>query len=214
MTEKLGDLDDATLTRLFQLGESGVFDEIDRRYRAKLVFFLTKKTGSRESAEELTQETMTRAFTALERLQNGVFLSGWLYRIAYRIFVDWLRKSSRFNGAIVYDENAVSDDRREERWRAVTVNPGELGELRRPSGRSLSVPEPQDAAIQSEDRANLWKIARETLTRDEFQVLWHKYVDEFDDAQTARALGKTSGAVRSCAHRAKVKLAEKLRKIM
>ena len=64
MTEKLGDLDDATLTRLFQSGESGGFDEIDRRYRAKLVFFLTKKTGSRESAEELTQETMTRAFTA------------------------------------------------------------------------------------------------------------------------------------------------------
>ena len=144
-------------------------------------------------------------------LDNGAFLSGWLYRIAYRIFIDWLRKTSRANCSTPYEESVFADDAP---WRSSGAGALESREFRRPTGGAFGMSEPQESAMKSEESANLWRIARDTLTRDEFQVLWHKYVDDFDDAQVARAMGKSSGAVRSCAHRARIKLAEKLKKTL
>ena len=141
------ELEDATLIETFKSGERRAFDEIDRRYREKLTFFLLRKTSSREVAEELTQETLTRAYSALGSLDNGAFLSGWLYRIAYRIFIDWLRKTSRANCSTPYEESVFADDAP---WRSSGAGALESREFRRPTGGTFGMSEPQESAMKSE----------------------------------------------------------------
>lgn len=67
--------DDASLVKRFQSGDSEAFDEIDRRYRARIVNFLLQRLHSEELAEEITQETLVRALIALPDLSDGSFFA-------------------------------------------------------------------------------------------------------------------------------------------
>lgn len=183
---------DERLVARFQSGERQAFDEIDRRRRAQLVRFLHFRTRSLEVAEELAQETLVRAYSTLDGLKRGEFLSGWLYRIAFRLFVDWTRRP-----------NAVSLDAAAENADDGGANRFELTDS--------NAENPDAPSIRGEEKANLWRVAKEILTPDEFRAVWLRYVDDASDREIGVALGKTPGTVRVALTRARQKLAERLR---
>ena len=76
---------DAELVRRVLDGDLEAFDEIDRRYREPLCRFLHRYTLGRESAEELCQRTLIRAYEMLRQIQSPDKLAGWLHRIAFRM---------------------------------------------------------------------------------------------------------------------------------
>ncbi|MDR0705641.1 MAG: sigma-70 family RNA polymerase sigma factor [Planctomycetaceae bacterium] len=78
---------DSELVDRVRLGETKAFDEIDHRYRETLYRFLLRFTFSTELAEELTQQTLIRAFEMIGQLHSGEKLAGWLHRIAFRMAV-------------------------------------------------------------------------------------------------------------------------------
>jgi RNA polymerase sigma-70 factor (ECF subfamily) len=78
---------DSELVNRVRLGETKAFDEIDHRYRETLYRFLLRFTFNSELAEELTQQTLIRAFEMIGQLQSGEKLAGWLHRIAFRMAV-------------------------------------------------------------------------------------------------------------------------------
>jgi RNA polymerase sigma-70 factor, ECF subfamily len=53
--------------------------------------YLLYLCGSRDMAEDLTQETFVQAWRSLAALENGERLRPWLYRIAHREFLQAMR---------------------------------------------------------------------------------------------------------------------------
>lgn len=53
--------------------------------------FLRNLTGSKEDAEDLTQQTFLRAWEALPKFRGDSSLSTWLHSIAYHEYTHWLR---------------------------------------------------------------------------------------------------------------------------
>ncbi len=70
------------------------------------------------------------------------------------------------------------------------------------------VTKPENAAMQQERSRNLWDLARKTLSPDEFGVLWLRYAEDLTDAEIAKVVGKSHGAVRVLQHRARRALAD------
>jgi RNA polymerase sigma-70 factor, ECF subfamily len=62
-----------------------------RRYRTGIFAFLRRKGFSAEESDDLTQETLIRAYLHLSGFR-GTSLDAWLYRIAANVAVDYLRK--------------------------------------------------------------------------------------------------------------------------
>ncbi|HVC82921.1 MAG TPA: sigma-70 family RNA polymerase sigma factor [Chloroflexota bacterium] len=70
----------------------GSFTGVVDRYQAPLISFLFGMVGSREQAEDLAQDTLIKAYEAMERRRPGQqFTAGWLFRIARNTAIDALR---------------------------------------------------------------------------------------------------------------------------
>lgn len=78
------------------LGDS--FAEVVEHYQAPLISFLYGMVGNREQAEDLAQDTLIKAFEAMERRRRRQadsrqeFSAGWLFRIARNTAIDALRR--------------------------------------------------------------------------------------------------------------------------
>lgn len=55
-------------------------------------FLLALCCGNRAMSEDIAQETMIKAYLAVEKFDEKVRFSTWLTRIAYNTFIDWKRK--------------------------------------------------------------------------------------------------------------------------
>lgn len=60
-------------------------------YRNGIYSFIRRKGFSAEEADDLTQETLIRAYTHLSGFR-GLSMGAWLYRIAANVSIDHLRK--------------------------------------------------------------------------------------------------------------------------
>lgn len=68
------------------------FDEIYQQYFQKLYFFLLKLSGDKALSEELTQETMYKAFLHIDQFEERSSLYSWLCKIAKN---NWLTEISK-----------------------------------------------------------------------------------------------------------------------
>jgi RNA polymerase sigma-70 factor, ECF subfamily len=69
------------------------FTEVVERYQTPLVQFLYGMVGNVEQAEDLAQDTLLKAYEAMEHRRPGQqFSAGWLYRIARNTALDALRR--------------------------------------------------------------------------------------------------------------------------
>jgi RNA polymerase sigma-70 factor (ECF subfamily) len=87
-------------------GEQEACVELVREYHAPIYRLLFHLCGDRHRAEDLVQETFASAWVGLSSFSGGSSLATWLYRIAYRKFLDARRKSTSMR--VVHD---VADDR-------------------------------------------------------------------------------------------------------
>ena len=199
---------DSELASAFQAGEVASFTEIDHRFRPRIFQFLRRRVGSHETAEDLTQETFLRAFSSLKTLRDGVFLAGWLKQIAYRVYVDWIRRVSKDVSTVCYDESSCDV----ENGAGQTFLIANSATFRRPTGGDFSGTNVDETPVLRDERRNVWRIARKTLGAVEFQALWLRYEDDLSDREIANSLGKTPGAVRVILSRAKKRLSERLKR--
>ena len=73
-------------------GDETAFVNLVRKYEKRVYAFVLRKIGDFQDAEELTQDVFLRAYAKLSMLRNPDCFSGWLYVIATRVCVSWLRK--------------------------------------------------------------------------------------------------------------------------
>src|SRR5687768_5913486 len=80
---------------------AGTFDAAVARHKGRIYSYLYRMTGSREDAEDLTQEVFVRAFVHRRAFGAGEEPSlTWLFRVARRLAVDAFRRSRRRGAAV------------------------------------------------------------------------------------------------------------------
>jgi RNA polymerase sigma-70 factor, ECF subfamily len=73
-------------------GSEWSFDRIYNEYKTPIFNFIYHMVGSRELAEDLTQDTFLKAYKAISRMDGNLKLSAWLYSIAKHTAYDTLRR--------------------------------------------------------------------------------------------------------------------------
>jgi RNA polymerase sigma-70 factor (ECF subfamily) len=87
--------DSRLLLAAAQAGDERAFRELVEPYRHALEVHCYRMLGSIDESEDLVQETLLRAWRALERFEPRAQLQTWLYRIATNACLDELERRPR-----------------------------------------------------------------------------------------------------------------------
>jgi RNA polymerase sigma-70 factor (ECF subfamily) len=90
------------------LAGSRLIEDAYAVYRNEICSFLARKTGDAHTAEDLTQEVFVAALSYRDRLEHdGRDLLPWLYTVAHRRYVDFVRaEQTRSVQDVTLDEPA------------------------------------------------------------------------------------------------------------
>ena len=96
---------DYELVELYEKGNDSAFDTILSRHQAYVYSYILFFVHQRDIADDIFQETFTRAIIAIRshRYQTTGKFSAWLIRIAHNLVIDYLRESK--GSSIVPTEN-------------------------------------------------------------------------------------------------------------
>jgi RNA polymerase sigma-70 factor (ECF subfamily) len=170
--------EDRALVLALRRRDAGAFDELYRRYHARIWAFLARLCGDRAEAEDLFQETWLAVARHAHRLAEDSELVAWLYTIARNQH----RSARRF---------LLFDLRRKERF---ALEP-------------MASPLPPDEAAALKARAEDVVAAFEALGEAHREVLLLSLVEGLETAQVAAVLGLREDAVRKRLSRARAELA-------
>ena len=84
--------DDVQLIREILDGDDAAFNTLVQKYEKSVHALAWRKVGDFHYAEEITQDTFLRAYENLSTLKNPNQFAGWLYVIANRLCIAWMRK--------------------------------------------------------------------------------------------------------------------------
>lgn len=172
-------------------------------YRRELQIHCYRMTGSVQDAEDMVQETLTRAWKRRETLQDARALRAWLYRIATNICLDTLKNRSR--RVIPQTHQRVSD--------ADAPIPGDVEEPiwlePFPDEYWHSVQDSVDSIVLGKESIALAFVAAiHLLPPRQRAILILRDVLDWKAAEVAEALETSESAVKSALFRARTTLAE------
>lgn len=87
--------DDAQLIYNILSGDDEAFSVLVEKYQKSVHTFVWRKIGDFHHAEEITQDTFLQVYKKLPTLKDPHQFTRWLYVIANRLCIDWLRKKKR-----------------------------------------------------------------------------------------------------------------------
>ncbi len=78
-------------------GDVEAFAFLVERYEAKLLRYARKFLSVSEDREDLVQDVFIKAYENLQSFNPSLRFSPWIYRIAHNVFVNELRRKSRYS---------------------------------------------------------------------------------------------------------------------
>ena len=144
------------VVRAVTASEAIAADELER-YRRELTGYSYRMLGSIHEAEDAVQDTMMRAWRALETLEDRTGLRPWLYRIATNVCIDMLKRRSRRALPMDVAPVATSDAR--------------LG-VRRPEANWIQ-PAPDSLILPPDDDPGELAVSRESVRLAFIAALQH-----------------------------------------
>ena len=87
--------DDVVLIQRILAGDETAFASLVRKYQKQVHTLAWGKIRDYHIAEDITQETFLQAYQKLETLEDPTRFPRWLYVIADRLCIAWLRKNQR-----------------------------------------------------------------------------------------------------------------------
>src|SRR2546430_10875072 len=93
---EVGVISDAQLLALAAESQRDALDALYGAYKTRIYSFLLRFLADPELADDITQETFTKAFSALPKLERGTKVLPWLYKVASNTAIDHLRRRKRF----------------------------------------------------------------------------------------------------------------------
>lgn len=162
---------DEELARAGQAGSLSAFEVLVQRYQQPLLHFLHKRHT--RDAEDVFQETMLKAYRALDRYDARRPFKTWIFTLAYRQAITSARKLRPTDGDAALQH--------------VTADQAD----------------PSAIAERNELHGKLWDTARQILSAEQFAALWLVYGQALPPRQAAVVLGRSWLWVRTNLHRAR-----------
>lgn len=184
-------LSDEELIKEFQKEDTDAFKELVNRYKDKLVNFLYRFTGNRESAEDISQEAFLKLYKNKDRYIEISKFSTWFYTIAIN--------------------EAKTNYRREKKHAAVSINDfyrDEHEDYQIKSGDRIA-----DEITDSEIESAIIQKAINSLGKDHREVIILRDIEGFEYEEISEILKIPTGTVRSRINRARESLKISLRKL-
>jgi RNA polymerase sigma-70 factor (ECF subfamily) len=174
---------DRDVIRDVRAGDRDAFGRLVQRYQGRLFGLVSVVMRDRAAAEEVTQDAFVRAYTRLDRYDERQPFYPWLATIAVRLGQNRLHQQGR----TARREGTALDAAAE------------------PSGG----PSPLGTLIQDE-RSQRLRQAVTALSSGERTAVMLYYRDELPVREIARALGVTSGTIKTLLFRARRRLRDRL----
>lgn len=112
---------EADWLRLLRSGDHSAFAQFIDKYK-ELVFLCCRRLGLREDeAEDVASETFLAAYKGLRRYSGQAELSTWLWSIAYRQAVNFLRKNRRHWQLEIESDEQIASNKEHEPAAALQV---------------------------------------------------------------------------------------------
>ncbi len=154
------------------------FEALASERKRELYNAALRMTHNREDAEDLSQETLAKAYAAFHQFRPGTNFKAWIYRVLVNTYINHYRRRKRAPQVKSWEEMAVDGD----------------ADYARPDPSKFSSPE---AAVLARMPDEQIQPALESLP-DEFRVaVILSDVDEFSYKEIAKILGIPLGTVRS-----------------
>ena len=94
--DQRGALADAQLIALAREGHHDAFERVYAAYKGRIYTFLLRFLQDPDAADDVTQETFTKAYRALATFAPDHKILPWLYRVASNAAIDQTRRTRRF----------------------------------------------------------------------------------------------------------------------
>jgi len=160
------------LTAAMSFDESALGELYDR-YEAKIYSYIYRRTGEPALAEDLTAQVFLKMLEAIRKNKAWQSsFSGWLYRIAHNLVIDYYRRRDRQQQVSIDDMVIASEG----------DSPVRFAELRLDAERLRS-------AIRS-------------LTDEQAEVLSLRFFEGYSISEVANMMEKTDGAIKALQYRA------------
>ena len=221
-----------------QKGDRGALEELYLIHFDRIYSYLHVSVGNRHDAEDLTTQTFLKMLEAIGkfRWQSAPF-SAWLFRIAHNLAMDHFRANKRWQPEEEVPEPEPDEATSAEagalesigrfRWQAAPFSAWlfriahnlsmDHFRSRRRWQPEEEVPEPHGSEEPSAELEAMQSIGRQsmlelidTLSPEQQQVLTLKFVFNFPNADVAKILDKTEGAIKSLQHRALASLQKQI----
>ncbi|MFN8439336.1 MAG: sigma-70 family RNA polymerase sigma factor [Caldilineaceae bacterium] len=154
--------------------DEAALGELYDRYETKIYTYIYRRTGEEMIAEDLTAQVFMKMLQAIreEKAWHSSF-SGWLYRIAHNLVIDYYRQRDR-QGQVSLDDNPTLSDN--------NSDPVE------------------NVAAQME--AEQVRFAMRQLTDEQAEVLSLRFLEGYSIQEVALMMNKTEGAIKALQYRA------------
>lgn len=177
-------LTDEQLILQFQNEDIGAYVEIVMRYKDRLVNFLYRFTGNRETAEDISQETFLKLYKNKDKYSEIAKFSTWLYTIALNEARTNFRKEKKHSAVSIND--FYEDSHTDYQIRSDDYNP-------------------EDDANAETESFYIQK-AINSLNEIHREIIVLRDIEELDYEEIAKTLDIPLGTVRSRINRARESL--------
>ena len=181
---------DVDLIRYVLDGDQGAFTTLVNKYQKSVHTLVWRKIGDFHIAEEITQDVFLKAYKRLSTLKRPELFPGWLYVIATRDCVSWLRKKQLPTKSL---DTMPTAELEEICYTQYEVDCGE--------------------AAANEHQRELVKRLLQKLPESERTVITLYYMAEMTGEEIGAFLGVSSNTVRSRLRRARERLEKEERMI-
>ena len=181
--------DDVQLIRKTLSGDDAAFGILVEKYQKSVHALVWRKIGDYHYAEDIVQDAFLQAYKKLSTLKDPNQFAGWLYVIANRLCIDWVRKQKSIRKRKPAMQS-LEDTRREE-----------IEE----SSYKHYISE-QQVTERTEYCHKLVQKLLEKLPENERTVVTLYYLDEMSTKEISKFLGVSANTIVSRLHRARKRL--------
>src|SRR3978361_1647926 len=164
-----------------QKGDRSALEELYLLHFDRIYSYLHVSVGNKHDAEDLTTQTFLKMLESIGRFRwQSAPFSAWLFRIAHNLAMDHFRARRRWPPEEEVPEPPGSEE-----------------------------PSAELEAMQSIGRQSMLELI-DKLSHEQQQVLTLKFVFNFANADVAKILDKSEGAIKSLQHRALASLQKQI----
>jgi len=180
---------DPELVELCKRGNERAATELVHRFERPVFSLIYRMVRDRELSEDLAQEAFVRAFNNIGRYDPSYKFSSWLFKVAYNLTIDHLRKKRLDTVSIHGSPTAVTTEMQQ----ATAITPVAGGEL-------------PDQALEAREIGSEIELAIGELREEYRTAIILRHVDGRAYEEISQIMDVPLGTVKTYIHRARKEL--------